>query len=77
MQVFKDQSKIIITCNKWLAPALRNEVISLGFDIDRVFQTGVELTGNVNDCIKLNMNLRTASQVMYSLKAFICNDPDE
>ena len=77
MQVFKNQSKIIITCNKWLAPALRNEVISLGFDIDRVFQTGVELTGNVNDCIKLNMNLRTASQVMYSLKAFICNDPDE
>ena len=41
MQVFKNQSKIIITCNKWLAPALRNEVIALGFDIDRVFQTGV------------------------------------
>ena len=62
--------------NKWLAPALRNEVIALGFDVDRVFQTGVELTGTVDDCIRLNLNLRCASQVMYSLKTFICNDPD-
>ncbi len=77
MHVFNKSTKIIITCHKWLAPALRNEVIALGYDVDRVFQTGVELTGNVNDCIRLNLNLRTASQVMYSLKAFICNDPDE
>jgi len=60
-----------------LAPALRSEVIGLGFDVDRVFQTGVELTGTVNDCIRLNLNLRCASQVMYSLKTFICNNPDE
>jgi putative N6-adenine-specific DNA methylase len=60
-----------------LAPALRAEVIGLGFDVDRVFQTGVELTGTVNDCIRLNLNLRCASQVMYSLKTFICNNPDE
>jgi putative N6-adenine-specific DNA methylase len=77
MQVFKTQSKIIITCHKWLAPALRSEVIGLGFDVDRVFQTGVELTGTVEDCIRLNLNLRCASQVMYSIKAFICNDPNE
>jgi putative N6-adenine-specific DNA methylase len=77
MSVFNTPNKIIITCNKWLAPALRNEVIALGFDVDRVFQTGVELTGTVEDCIRLNLNLRCASQVMYSLKAFICNDPDE
>lgn len=77
MQAFTTRNKIIITCNKWLAPALRSEVIGLGFDVDRVFQTGVELTGTVNDCIRLNLNLRCASQVMYSLKTFICNDPDE
>ena len=77
MSVFNTPHKIIITCNKWLSPALRNEVIALGFDVDRVFQTGVELTGTVEDCIRLNLNLRCASQVMYSLKTFICNDPDE
>ena len=49
----------------------------MGFKIDRVFQTGLELTGTLNDCIRLNLNLRSASQVMYSLKSFICNSPDE
>ncbi|MCX6211100.1 MAG: class I SAM-dependent RNA methyltransferase [Bacteroidetes bacterium] len=68
---------MIITCHKWLAPSLNKEVLALGFTPDRVFQTGVELTGTVQDCIKLNLNLRCASQVMYSIKAFICNDPEE
>jgi putative N6-adenine-specific DNA methylase len=77
MQVFNTNSKIIITCHKWLSPALSKEVVELGFHIDRSFQTGVELTGTVKDCIKLNLHLRCASQVMYSLKSFICNDPNE
>ncbi len=77
MQVFTLPRKIIITCHKWLAPALNKEVLALGFAVDRVFQTGVELTGTVQDCIRLNLNLRCASQVMYSIKSFICNDPDE
>ena len=77
MQVFTTPRKIIITCHKWLAPSLNKEVLALGFTVDRVFQTGVELTGTVQDCIRLNLNLRCASQVMYSIKSFICNDPDE
>lgn len=77
MQVFSTPSKIIITCHKWLSPILQKEVIDLGFSITRSFQTGVELEGTLSDCIKLNLNLRCASQVMYSLKSFICNDPDE
>jgi len=69
MQVFHTESKIIITCNKRLSPYLQQEVESLGFKPDRVFQTGVELTGTVNDCIALNLNLRCASQVLYAIKA--------
>ncbi|HRI20788.1 MAG TPA: class I SAM-dependent RNA methyltransferase, partial [Panacibacter sp.] len=49
----------------------------LGYTIVRSFQTGVELNGTVQDCIRLNLSLRCASQVMYSLKTFICNNPDE
>jgi putative N6-adenine-specific DNA methylase len=77
MDLFNLHRKIIITCHKWLAPALEKEVIDLGFTTERVFQTGVELVGTLQDCIKLNLNLRCASQVMFSLKMFICNDPDE
>ncbi|TAH09288.1 MAG: class I SAM-dependent RNA methyltransferase [Sphingobacteriia bacterium] len=77
MQIFSTPSRIIITCHKWLSAVLAKEVTELGFKVIRIFQTGVELEGTVTDCIRLNLNLRTASQVMYSLKAFVCNDPDE
>ena len=77
MHVFTTPRKIIITCHKWLAISLQKEVIALGFATDRVFQTGVELTGTVEDCIRLNLNLRCASQVMYSIKSFECNDPEQ
>lgn len=77
MQVFKTQEKIIITCHKWLSSALQKEVIHLGYPIIRVFQTGIELRGTMEDCIRLNLQLRCASQVMFSLKQFTCNDPDE
>jgi putative N6-adenine-specific DNA methylase len=77
MQPFTTPNKIVITCHKWLSPALTSEVTALGFTVTRSFQTGVEISGTINDCIKLNLNLRTASQVLYSIKTFNCNNPDE
>lgn len=75
--LFTTASRIIITCSKRLAPYLEQEVIELGFKPERTFVTGVELQGTVNDCIVLNLNLRCASQVLYSLKKFRCNGPDD
>jgi 23S rRNA G2445 N2-methylase RlmL len=77
MQNFNQKNKIIITCHKWLAPALEKEMIALGFTPKNTFVTGVEVYGTLNDCIKLNLHLRTASQVLYSLKTFYCNHPDD
>ncbi|PRY53932.1 putative N6-adenine-specific DNA methylase [Arcticibacter pallidicorallinus] len=77
MQVFNTNSRIIITCNNRLSPYLIDEVEALGFDIKRKFNTGVELEGTVNDCITLNLNLRTASQVLYSVKSFDAPSPKE
>jgi putative N6-adenine-specific DNA methylase len=77
MSIFQTESKIIITCNKRLSPYLQAEVEALGFTPDRVFQTGIELTGTVNDTIPLNLNLRCASQVLYLLKSFTAADPKE
>ncbi len=77
MNIFTEPSRIVITCNKRLAPYLEKEVEALGFELTRVFGTGVELKGNVNDCIKLNLNLRCASQIHYSLMEFEARDPDE
>jgi len=77
MQVFHTESKIVITCNKRLSPYLQKEVEELGFKPVRVFQTGIELLGTVTDCIALNLNLRCASQVLYLLKSFKADDPQE
>ncbi len=77
MSFFSTQAEIFITCNKRLAPYLAQEVKALGMEPVRVDATGVSLMGTMEDCIKLNLNLRCASQVMYSLKKFICRGPDE
>lgn len=77
MEVFNTKSKIIITCNKRLSPYLLQEVEEQGFVPERVFSTGLELIGTVNDCIRLNLNLRCASQVLYSLHEFQADGPQE
>jgi 23S rRNA (guanine2445-N2)-methyltransferase len=77
IEVFKKPSKIIVTCNKRLAPFLEGELIELGCKPRRVFSTGVELYGTVNECIPLNLNLRCASQILYALQEMIADTPDE
>lgn len=77
MEVFNTPSKIIVTCNRRLSPYLQDEIRRLGFDIKRGFATGVELTATVNDCIRLNLNLHCASQVLYSLDTFSASNPNE
>lgn len=76
MSVYTTRSEIIITCPKRLAPYLEQEVLELGFRIEETFITGVRLQGTINECIKLNLNLRCASQVLYSLKKFKAEDAD-
>jgi 23S rRNA G2445 N2-methylase RlmL len=77
MSIFTTPSKIFITCNKRLTPWLAMEVEQLGYKIIETLPTGVEIEGTVNDCIRLNLNLRCASQVLYSLFKFRCNSVDE
>ncbi len=77
MNLFTTPSTIIITCHKRIAPYLEAEVKALGFVVDEAFVTGVKLQGTINDCIKLNLNLRCASQVLYSLKQFTAYDGND
>ncbi len=77
MQVFHNKSKVIVTCNKRLSPYLAEEIKELGFDIKREFQTGSELEITLNECIKLNLNLRCASQILYKIASFKAHNPDD
>jgi putative N6-adenine-specific DNA methylase len=70
MQIFDTTSRIIVTCSNRLSPYLEKEIVELGFKPVRIFKTGVELLGKLTDCITLNLNLRCASQVLFSVKEF-------
>lgn len=77
MQIFETSSRIIVTCSNRLSPYLEKEILELGLTPVRVFKTGVELKGTLQDCIRLNLNLRCASQVLFSLKEFRAYNADE
>ena len=77
MSLYTTKAPVTITCHKRLAPYLEQEVRELGFEIEEAFVTGVRVNASMNDCIKLNLNLRCASQVLYSLKQFTANNADD
>lgn len=77
MNLFSLTSRIIITCSNRLSPWLQKDVEELGYQPVRVFKTGVELRGTMQDCIQLNLNLRCASQVLLSIKEFKAVNADE
>ena len=77
MSVYTTNAPVTITCNKRLSPYVEQEVKELGFETEETFVTGVRLKATINDCIRLNLNLRCASQVLYSLKQFDAVNADD
>ncbi len=77
MSFYTTAGPITVTCYKRLAPFLAQEVAALGYEVEDTFSTGIRLTGTLNDCIRLNLSLRCASHVLYSLKQFTAANADE
>jgi 23S rRNA G2445 N2-methylase RlmL len=77
VKIFNTESRIIITCSNRLSTYLQQEISNLGFTAIRIFKTGVEILGTMQDCIKLNLNLRCASQVLFSIKEFSAVNADD
>ncbi len=77
MSYYTTVAPVTITCHKRITPYLEQEVKELGFNIEESFITGVRIKASINDCIKLNLNLRCASQVLYSLKKFEARHADD
>ncbi len=77
MQIFHQESCIIVTCSNRLAPWLQKDAAEAGYTKTTVFKTGISLQGSMQDCIRLNLNLRCASQVLFSLQQFTAHNADE
>lgn len=60
-----------------MSPWLQKDVEALGYKPVRIFKTGVELSGTLQDCIRLNLNLRCASQVLFSIKELTAYNADD
>ena len=73
----KKSSKILVTCPKGMADSVSDEMKSLGYKINKEIFTGAETNGNIDDCMKLNLHMRTAHKVMYQLDRFSCRNADD
>lgn len=77
MNDFDQKGKVVVTCKDRFAPYLEQEIIALGFKPEHTFRTRVELNASLNECIYLNMHLRTASHVLFEIKSFYLRHADD
>ncbi|MBC9933267.1 THUMP domain-containing class I SAM-dependent RNA methyltransferase [Chitinophaga qingshengii] len=75
--LYTKKAPVTVTCHKRLTPYLEQEIKELGFTVEETFVTGVRLFASINECIRLNLQLRCASQVLYSLRQFEARDADD
>ena len=69
------KNKILITCAQDISPFLENEVKLLGFDIVSTHVTGVVIEARFIDTYKLNLELRTAFNVLFLLRSSAASPP--
>jgi putative N6-adenine-specific DNA methylase len=67
---FNTKGKVFITCKDRSVSYLEQEVRELGFVPVEVVRTGLEVSASLEECMDLNLHLRTASHVLYEIKSF-------
>jgi 23S rRNA G2445 N2-methylase RlmL len=77
MSLFTRSTDLFITCSKGTEPFVKGELETLGFEVISTQPGGVKTTGNLADCMRLNLELRTAHRVLYLLKEFTAETVDE
>jgi putative N6-adenine-specific DNA methylase len=71
------QNDILVTCGPGLKDYLQTELEALGFEIINTHSGGILTRGSFIDCMKLNFTLRTAFNVLYLMRQFRCQSPDD
>ncbi len=74
---FTRNSTIQATCERGLAPWLAEEMTALGFKVKRQHKTGVETSGTLTDCMRLNLYSRIAYSIQFLLEEFTCRNADD
>lgn len=74
---FNQKGKVFITCKDRSVAYLEKEVRELGYVPESVSRTGLEISATMEECMDLNLHLRTASQVLYEIKSFYLRGADD
>ncbi len=71
------ENTILVTCPKACAPYLRDELVELGFPVEREAAAGVFTRGSMEDCMRLNLQLRTGLRVLWQVAQFDAGNGDQ
>ncbi len=71
-----ESRRILVTCPKACSSYLQSELTELDFETEREVATGVFTKGSFEDCIKLNLLLRTGLRVLWEIGSFEASNGD-
>jgi 23S rRNA G2445 N2-methylase RlmL len=71
------KAPITVTAPKGLPRCTAKEIRDLGYPIRSVSSSGVHTFGDIRDCMRMVLHLRTAHHVLYRLSRFTCRNADE
>ncbi|MFY0591191.1 THUMP domain-containing class I SAM-dependent RNA methyltransferase [Roseivirga sp.] len=75
--VFPYKSAIVVTCFPQQSPWLAKELENLDYEVQSQSISEVEISGYMDDCMRLNMYLRTANRVLFQIQRFRANNANE
>jgi putative N6-adenine-specific DNA methylase len=75
MSLLTAKRPVLVTCPKALPPFLAQEMAALGLP-GRELTAGVLAEGDMADCMRLNLHLRTGHRVLYELARLTAPDPN-
>ena len=71
------EHRILVTCPKAMPAILAEEIRALGLPVVAKAAAGVETAGTLDDCMRLNLRLRTGHRVLRLIGEVTANSPDE
>lgn len=74
---WKQKSLIALSCPPRQQHVLADELRTLHLEPVKIRPTSVELMGTLEDCMRLNLSLRTGNKVLYLLHEFMAGGPDQ
>lgn len=74
---FNTKGKVFITCKDRSVNYLEQELRELGFFPLQISRTGIEIQASLEECMDLNLHLRTASHVLFEIKSFYLRNADD